>query len=200
MELETRLLDLTTEPIEIRAAEGDNPARLIGYAAVFHSLSADLGGFKERVIPGAFKAALSNGQDIRALVDHDPYKILGRTSAGTLRLAEDAKGLRVEIDLPDTSYARDLMESVKRRDIRGMSFGFRTLPNGDRFTKEGNLVVRELTNLDLREVTATSLPAYGATSLSLRVDPGVAARIAATAARQELAKRQAALRHLLAEL
>jgi HK97 family phage prohead protease len=121
--------------------------------------------------PRAFKASLNRGNDVRALVDHDSSKLLGRTSNKTLRLEEDAKGLRVEIDMPDTSYARDLLASVKRGDIRGMSFGFIVPKGGDRFASEGGKTIRELRNIDLHETTVTSIPAYGATSITVRVDP-----------------------------
>jgi HK97 family phage prohead protease len=159
-----------------RAAE--KPAKLVGYAAVFNSLSCDLGGFKERIVPGAFKDSVSNGQDVRALCDHDHTRLLGRTSNNTLRLSEDERGLRAEVLLPDTSYARDLMASVERGDINGMSFGFQIPPNGERWTKENDYAVRELTQIDLREVTATSVPAYQATELYLRVSPQCEAKAA----------------------
>jgi HK97 family phage prohead protease len=167
---EVRTLIDAAEGLQLRV-DAAKPNTLVGYAAVFGSLSADLGGFKERILPAAFKNSLSNGQDVRALVDHDPGKILGRTSNGTLRLSEDNIGLRVEIDTPDTTYGRDVLESVRRGDIRGMSFGFKVPQGGQRFLNESGLKVRELTNIDLREVTATSIPAYGDTSLLLRVDP-----------------------------
>src|SRR5436190_5368915 len=88
------------ENTELRFADPETTNRLVGYAAVYNSLSADLGGFKERIKPGAFRSSVTGGTDIRALVDHDASKILGRTSSGTLRLSEDQVGLRIEIDLP----------------------------------------------------------------------------------------------------
>ena len=180
--METRSLELfkveALEALELRAAEGDTPARLSGYAAVFNA-EASLGPFVEKIRPGAFAASLGSGKDIRALVDHDPAKILGRTSAGTLRLGENDRGLWVSVDLPDTSYARDLAASVKRGDIKGMSFGFRVAPGGETFTKENGRTVRTLSAIDLFEVTATSVPAYSATALSVRVDPAAVARAAA---------------------
>ena len=130
-------------------------------------------------MPGAFSGSLAGTNDIRALVEHDATKLLGRTSAGTLKLAEDDKGLRAEIDLPDVSYANDLKALVKRGDIKGMSFGFRVPDNGQRFMKENGLTVRELTNINLKEVTVTANPAYGDTSVHVRVDPAAVA-LAAT--------------------
>ncbi len=176
--LEVRSLEV--QDIEFRAGQGEQPHRLVGYAATYNSLSADLGGFKERILPGAFKRSLTSGQDVRALVDHDPSKLLARTSSKTLRIAEDDKGLRYEIDLPDTSYAHDVRALVARGDVKGMSFGFKVPEGGQRFTKEGGQTIRELNNIDLREITVTSIPAYGSTSLSLRVDPSVIQHVKAS--------------------
>jgi HK97 family phage prohead protease len=176
-QLESRDLGLFAkiDNTELRIAAPETPNRLVGYAAVFNSLSADLGGFKERIVPGAFRGA--TGNDVRALVDHDASKLLGRTGNGTLRLSEDQVGLRVEIDLPDgVSYADDIKALVKRGDIRGMSFGFRVPTGGQRFVKEGGQTIRELTTVNLKEVTVTSIPAYGDTSVfvrSAKIDPGV---------------------------
>lgn len=97
--------------------------KLGGYASVFDQ-TADLGPFgKERIARGAFDKALKTS-DVRALWNHDPRFVLGRQSAGTLRLSTDDHGLEFEVDLPDTTYARDLRELVERGDITGASFGF----------------------------------------------------------------------------
>ncbi|MEM6560032.1 MAG: HK97 family phage prohead protease [Planctomycetota bacterium] len=169
---------LTTEPrLEVRASDDNRPPKLIGYAAVFDSLSTDLGGFRERIKPGAFAEAIAaDGADVRALVDHDPGKLLGRTANNTLTIAEDAHGLRVEVELPDTSYARDLRTMIDRGDIAGMSFGFVVPKNGDSFARDGQTLVRELHRIDLHEVTVTSIPAYGDTTVSVRVAPSVRTR------------------------
>ena len=178
-QLETRTIDLfdKIDNTELRVAAPEQPNRLVGYAAVFNSLSQDLGGFKERIVPGAFKTTVTSGIDVRALVDHDSAKLLGRTSNGTLRIAEDNIGLRVEIDLPDgVSYADDIRQLVKRGDIRGMSFGFRVRQGGQRFVEEGGIKIRELTDIDCRECSVVGQPAYQATSLALRsihIDPDV---------------------------
>jgi HK97 family phage prohead protease len=194
-ELEIRLTD--GDELEVRAGDGQQPSKLVGYAAVFGSLSADLGGFQERILPGAFKGSIAGTTDIRALVDHDSTKLLGRRSNGTLQIAEDAKGLRVEIDLPDTSYARDVKNLVARKDVRGMSFGFRVPDGGQRFTKENGTTIRELSNIDLREVTVTSIPAYGATSVQVRVDPSVTQHLAQEILKPNFGRCKALLRRSL---
>ncbi|MCB1510054.1 MAG: HK97 family phage prohead protease [Hyphomicrobiaceae bacterium] len=156
--------------LEVRAAgKGSEPRRLIGYASVFNSPSEDLGGFIEIVKPGAFKRSLeSNLTDPLALVHHMPHLVLGRRSAGTLRLAEDDKGLAFEIDLPDTQTARDLAVSVERGDIRGASFAFNVAEDGDRWEVKGDLAIRELLDVTLHEVTITATPAYPDTEVARR--------------------------------
>lgn len=152
---------------ELRAAGGKIP-RLEGYAAVFDKQSADLGGFIEIVRAGAFRRSLqSKDTDPLALVHHMPHLVLGRRSAGTLKLGEDSRGLAFEIDLPDTQSARDVAVSVERGDIRGASFAFKVPPNGDRWTR-GQPVVRELLDVDLAEITITPTPAYADTSVARR--------------------------------
>ena len=154
--------------LELRARGGSTP-RLEGYAAVFDSPSEDLGGFVEYVRPGAFKRSLqSNRADPMALVHHLPHLVLGRRSAGTLRLSEDSKGLQFEVDLPDTGTARDLLVSVERGDIRGASFAFTIAPQGDRWNVQGDLVTRDLLDVDLHEITITPTPAYPDTEVARR--------------------------------
>ena len=154
--------------LELRARGGNTP-RLEGYAAVFDSASEDLGGFVEFVRPGAFKRSLSsNKADPMALVHHLPHLVLGRRSAGTLKLAEDTRGLHFEVDMPDTATARDLLVSVERGDIRGASFAFSTAPQGDRWQMQGDQVTRDLLDVDLHEITITATPAYPDTEVARR--------------------------------
>lgn len=161
---EVRALSLYGTPPEVRA--DDEARKLTGYAAVFNSRSVDLGGFREIIAPGAFAAVLQSGEDIRALVDHDHSRILGRTSAGTLRLREDSQGLADEIDLPATSYANDLLVSIRRKDISGQSFGFYV--EDDDWVWVDDILVRTLLRVRLTEVTITSIPAYTDTSVGVR--------------------------------
>lgn len=154
--------------IELRAGGSKASPRLVGHAAVFNSPSQDLGGFTEIVLPGAFKRTLASGRDPLALVQHMPQLVLGRRSAGTLRLHEDDKGLAFEIEVPDTTAARDLLVSVERGDVRGASFAFSTPAGGDRWEVRGDKVVRELVDVDLHEITITAQPAYLDTSVARR--------------------------------
>jgi len=146
--------------------EGDGLPVIAGYAAVFDSLSEDLGGFRERIKVGAFTRSLREGADVRALVDHDPSKILGRNLAGTLRIKPNAKGLFVEIDAPDTTVGRDIQKSIKRGDVNGMSFAFFT--RTDEWHMEDGEAIRELLDVDLQDVSVVTYPAYPATDVAVR--------------------------------
>jgi HK97 family phage prohead protease len=144
--------------------------RLVGYAAVYGSLSEDLGGFREQIRAGAFDGTLKAGHDVRALFDHSTDKVLGRVSNGTLRLASDSTGLRVEIDLPEgVSYAEDLRKLIGRGDISQMSFGFVVPPGGDSWERRADGVsLRTLNQIELHEVSVVSIPAYPDTTIALR--------------------------------
>lgn len=159
----------TVNVSELRASE---EGVLSGYAAVFNSLSEDLGGFREVIRPGSFRKTVQEA-DIRALWGHNDLYVLGRTNpqmreqgCATLELSEDATGLQVRISPPDTQWARDLRESVRRGDISQMSFGFQVIQDNWRDDKTG--LLRELREVRLLEVSLVAFPAYAATSIQAR--------------------------------
>lgn len=144
------------QAVELRA-EG---RKLVGYAATFLT-EARIADFTETIAPGAFAASLADGHDILALVDHQRDKVLARTRAGTLRLSEDSKGLRFEIEMPSTTVANDVLANV--RNLGGMSFGFSV----DKESWSGDK--RTLQAVSLAEVSVVSAwPAYDGTSVSAR--------------------------------
>ena len=145
---------------ELRAAG----RKLEGYAAVFNTV-AKIGSFNETIQPGAFRASLAGRGDVLALVDHDPGRLLARTSSGTLRLEEDARGLRFSLDVPDTQLGRDILALAERRDLGGMSFGFRVRDEAWPATDR-----RELRAVELIEVSVVhGWPAYSATAVEARM-------------------------------
>jgi HK97 family phage prohead protease len=154
--------------LEVRSAE-TGPPRLVGYAAKFDSWSEDLGGFRERIKPGAFDRALAGEHDVRALINHDSNLILGRSRSGTLRLSSDEVGLRMELDLPDTQVARDLSTSIQRGDIDQMSFGFMVDRGGSLWDLDAEPVERTITEVSqLLDVSVVTFPAYPQTEVALR--------------------------------
>ena len=132
--------------------------------AIPYGVETRINGGTESIRAGAVTASLP-GRDILALVDHDSGKVLGRTRSGTLRLSEGERGVSFEIDLPDTTAARDVLALVERGDAGGMSFGFTTPKGGD----EWRGTHRTLRTINLHEVSViTSHPAYTATTVEAR--------------------------------
>lgn len=159
MTLETRTLK---RKLDVRA--GDSGKTIGGYAAVFNS-PADIGGyFREKIAPGAFADAVK--ADVRALIDHNSGRVIGRSSAGTLRLTEDGTGLAVEIDLPDTTDGRDVAVSIQRGDLSGMSFGFRVTK--EQWDETSDPPLRTIMAVELDEVSVVAFPAYEDTTIALR--------------------------------
>lgn len=163
-QIERRLVEL--EDLEIRADEGQ-PVIVKGYAARFEKLSVPLWGFKEKIRAGAFAESLKSNRTIKALWNHNSDFPLGSTKNGTLTLAEDEKGLRFEFTPPDTSWGKDAIESIKRGDVDGVSFGFRVRKDEWDETDPKN-IVRTLIDVDLIEISPTPFPAYPSTSASVR--------------------------------
>ena len=164
--MELRILDL--EATEMRV-EGEEQRKIVGYAAVFNRKSKDLGGFVEIIRPGAFRKAIE-GADIKALFNHDPNYVLGRTTSGTLTLEENQKGLRFEITPPETQIIRDLvLAPIERGDVSGCSFSFGLAKNGDKWSEQGETYLREVIETSvIGDVGPVTSPAYPATSVNLR--------------------------------
>jgi hypothetical protein len=101
---------------------------ITGHAAVFDQEYILWEDEKCRVVEtvkhGTFSRALREKHDVRALFNHEPNNLLGRTKAGTLALKQDSIGLYFDIEPPETQTARDVYTLVKRGDITGCSFAF----------------------------------------------------------------------------
>jgi hypothetical protein len=153
--------------IEVREAKG-SAGVLVGHGAVFYDPNDETTRYllwddvEERVAPGAFDRAIREKQDVRALFNHDVNHVLGRTGPGTMRLSVDAKGLRYEIDTPETQSGRDVVTVVRRGDVSGSSFSFRTVKDTvTRETRNGRpYYIRTLEDVDLYDVGPVTFPAY----------------------------------------
>lgn len=166
--------------VSVRAAgAGGGPGMLEGYAAVFFD-AADEGtryllwdDVEERIMPGAFDRAIREKDDVAALFNHDWNQVLGRTVSGTARLSVDDKGLRYEVDAPDTQAGRDVVTIVKRGDVRGSSFAFETTDVRYRREKRDGreVLIREVLGCRLYDVSPVLFPAYPATSVDARGRP-----------------------------
>lgn len=154
------------EPLEIRAGTETEPTTISGYAIRFNTETVIGGWFREIIRSEAIPDDIQS-QDIRALWNHNSDYPLGRTKNDSLMLEKDEKGLRFTITPPETSWGKDAMESVKRGDVSGMSFGFYV--NKDRWTEEtGKTPLRELLSVELLEVSPVTFPAYPTTTAQAR--------------------------------
>ena len=161
--IERRVFPVTE--IRINRGVDGHGDKLVGYPAMFNRMSEDLGGFKEKIEPGAFKKTIKSS-DVRALFNHDRNFVLGRTTNDTLKLKEDRDGLYMECFPPDTQWARDLKVSVDRGDVTQMSFGFSTIT--DRWETKDEENIRTLEEVELFDVSVVTFPAYPDTSVALR--------------------------------
>jgi HK97 family phage prohead protease len=159
-----------TTGIAVEKAQG-MPTQIVGYPIVFNSTSSLIfdkrhGEFRERVSPAAVDRTLGSNADVRASVEHDPNRKLGRRKSGTVTLAKDDKGVRVAISIPDTTVGRDVVAEIERGEYDGMSFTFRTVK--DQWTRNGGENLRELLDINFDEVAIVGTPAYPDTSVALR--------------------------------
>ena len=160
-----------------------------GYAVRFNSPTVIGGQFREQVAPGAFSKALNGGKDIVALLAHDDGRVLGRVSAGTLKLRTDSVGLWFEATVdPSTPSGQEALGTIGRGDVKGMSFGF-VIRAEEWQEDDHNLPLRTLTDVDLQEVSAVAFPAYPTTSVG----------IARAASNDLAARRRIAVRRALME-
>ena len=148
--------------IETRTEETEDGKKIIiGHASVYGKRSENLGGFYEFIEAGAFTPELIENSDVRALINHDQNLILGRSTSGTLRLNADEKGLRYEFDVPDTSYAKDLVVSMERGDIDQSSFAFTVEEDEWSSDEDGNNIrtIKKINRLyDVSPVTFAAYP------------------------------------------
>jgi len=161
--------------------------KLGGYAAVFDEVTSLGDRGNERMAVGSLDRALETS-DARSLYNHSPLHVLGRQKAGTLRLRADSHGLEYEVDLPDTTYARDLRELVERGDIDGASFAF--VPDLSDYDQASDTT----THTDVRElvdVSPVTYPAYAGATTETR-----SRLLVATRRRSQLIRARARVQHL----
>ena len=155
---EVRKSSVVKEQREFRMENAEYKGNTIrGYAAIYNSDSEWMGGFYEQIAPGAFDSVLDN--DVRAYFNHDENLLLGRVSSGTLRISTDKRGLYYEVDLPNTTYANDLVELMKRGDVNQSSFAF--LIEKDRWEERSGKTYRIIEKVSrLLDVSPVAQPAY----------------------------------------
>ena len=161
---EMELRTILSEDIEYRE-DNDNPI-VGGYVVRWDKMSEEMFGFREKVSRGAFLKSL-NEMRVLSFWNHNSDMVLGNTENGSLVLQEDERGLKFDLTLPDTSIGRDARALIKRGDVKGMSFGFRTLRE-EWDEADPKKVIRTLLEVRLYEVSPTPMPAYPQSSVAAR--------------------------------
>jgi len=165
---------LTDEKISIRSDEETGKRFIEGYAIVFNQQSKLIREwgetFYEVIEPSAPDNVLKDsGLNVIATIDHDRSKMLGRTKSGTLTLTKDARGLKYEIELPNTTLGNDIAEQVARGDYFESSFIFSVAPNGLRYDSGSDIPTRYISDFSMiRDVSIVIDGAYANTAVKLR--------------------------------
>lgn len=144
------------------------PKRIVGYAVRFGEETTIAGLFREKIAPNAFDQSLRERPDVLGLWSHDPARVLGRTSSGTLELRTDSAGLWFSIEPdPNAPDGATALSAVARADVRGCSFGFvverETWDEG----ADNQLPLRIIERAELLEVSVVSWPAYPTTTAKI---------------------------------
>lgn len=169
-----RYFPFTVEKVAASGAADDLPGTYFvnGLASVYNKWSLDLGGFRERIKPGAFDAVLKTDPHVLHVWDHDTSKTLSSTRNGTLEIKSAKDGLHYHSKVAPTSYAKDLEILLRRRDIDQSSFAF--IPEEDewRYIEEDGkeIAERTITKIgELFDVTTCAMGAYPQTDAALAV-------------------------------
>ena len=164
MEKEVRYIDNS----EVRAIE--DTRNVDGYALLFNVTSRNLGGFVERIDPGALDGVIEQS-DIMAVLNHDASRgILARSryGVGSLTLSVDEKGLRYTFDAPRTALGDECLEYLRRGDITQSSFAFCVKEDSWQKQEDGTYV-RTIKSFErLFDVSPVYEPAYFGTNVSCR--------------------------------
>jgi HK97 family phage prohead protease len=167
--METKTREIRNIKGVVKRAEGES-RRVEGVAVVFDSWSEDLGGFREKIAPGALDGVIERS-DIFALLDHDRRRgILGRSKRGdqvSLKLEVRADGLHYSFEAPDTALGNEVLSCLERGEIDGSSFAFTV--QEDQWERVGDEYQRTITKIDeIFDVSPVYSPAYSQTSCDLR--------------------------------
>lgn len=177
--LENRFLE-TEDVTEIRSGEGEEEQRFVSGVGIVYDKEVEIWpGFREKIRQGAFTDALSAGSEIKSYFNHRADYVLSTTkSTPALELEDTSKGLRFKSPIPPTSYGKDLMINLERKNVRGASFAFTVDEEGDTVTRdEKGVYHREIVKANLFEIGPVTNPAYPSTKVGLRSEEDLRAEM-----------------------
>lgn len=157
-----------TRTAEIRASQINDAMTIEGRAIVFDQptqINDPVGSYTEIIRSGALDGA--DLSDVRLLFNHDLNRVPLARTPKTMTLSVDPVGMTIRATLPATESAREVYESVKRRDLTGMSFAFKVPEGGDTYDPKTN--TRTINSIEkVYECSIVQYPAYGQTSVEAR--------------------------------
>lgn len=180
MEQEIREI-FSRAPLHVRQTGGGRT--IYGYAILFNKESVHMWDYDDEyaveiISPTAITKELLDRCDIKMTMYHNREKLLARSvnGEGTLKYSVDDKGVAFEFEAPRTPDGDTALELVKRGDIAGCSFAFRTSYNDSAYVRHttGKVgaktkhIYTVLTVTDVRDFTLAGDPAYPQTSVSAR--------------------------------
>lgn len=158
MDLEIR--DYIVEDLDVREADG--LTSVSGMAVPFNRDSEDLGGFVERIAPESIVESVRDN-DIVMLWQHDASDPITRVSTG-LELDERKGGLHFKANAGD--FTERMLDLLHRGVVKQMSFGFMT--RSDEWLEKGKRLIRTILDMDLKEISPVTFPAYRSTKVAAR--------------------------------
>lgn len=164
--LETRFL---VAPETQATVVNEEKRTIRGYGIVFNKKSEVLysrgKAFREIIRPEAVKGVPLD--QMLCMHNHKSERLLGNTLSGTMRTGVDETGVWYEVDLPKSPTGEDVLVSVSRGDTRGSSFQFDITENGDKWSVEDGMALREVIQFNgIYEQGPVSEPAYPDTTIA----------------------------------
>lgn len=155
-----------TVPDKFKIAADSNEkgiGKIEGYFALYGTPSEPIyGSYVWELADGIFEKALKEKKDQTLLAHHDFEQVLGARDSKTAKFKADAEGLFGSCDIPDTTYGRNLLVSMKRGDIKATSFGFIIL-DYKYLQAKGQLDKQMITEVELWEGSVVTVPRFSAT-------------------------------------
>ena len=166
---------INSDTLEVRAgqpnatmAEGNT----VFGRAISYEVESDNLQFVEIIHKGAVDDELLANSDVYARVNHSDDYIVARWNRGkgSLHLENREDGLYYSFEIPQTEKGRELAEHIRRGEITSSSFSFIVTADGERWSKRNGKVYHEVDKIAyLHDIAPVYLPAYNASSCSLRV-------------------------------
>lgn len=165
-------LEFRTVEVKIRQdnKEDGAPRGVAGLGLVYNRETELWPGYRETIRKDAFKESLERDRDrpVKSYFNHNPNFVLATTESNPpLTVMNTDEGVFYNAEIPDTSYGRDLVENLKRKNVQGSSFAF-AVDKDRTWEDEEGVFHREIIKGEIYELGPVTDPAYIQAPASLR--------------------------------